>query len=623
MVCRFGKQAVTPTELHFSSIDNMIAVRFIANVLHHRLVACLMIAMTSCSPAISADEALITLMLGKDVGATQPRKIDTNTLKVLAGTTGYPLEWSAFTRTNGQVIRLPSGLGRLEVERAARVIATVKGVIWAEATSPGSAWTASSPTHSATEQGRAFVSPAKAAITKFTIKFRDSGGNEAHELSPDTVRDVSRAVGVSLKPQSRMADGGWIFSLPAMITPLQARQMEMRLEGMPGVVYADPLKTKSARSVAMPDDPRLPALWFMQEPSRFAGTANIQQAWTLSTGSRDITIAVLDSGILFRPTHPDLADNLVYLNDKQTIIAGWDMISRVWQARDGNRRDSNPRDQGDWVNSQTRQAHPDDCDRTEPSSWHGSHVAGTIAASTNNGIGISGVSWHASLIPVRVLGACFGEDADVIDGIYWAAGSRDVSGSSATGYPAKIINLSLGGEDECSDSYQAAIDYALLQGAVVVVAAGNESMNVSRSSPANCKGVIAVSAVNRDGELASYSNYGSGITVAAPGGDFDYSDDDGILSTINRSKTKPAPRAMGYGTEHGTSMATPIVSGIISLMLSADTQNRLTAARIKEILHSSARPFPSQSKCQTTLEGQCGGGLVDAFLAVKAVQDLQ
>ncbi|MFN5745772.1 MAG: S8 family peptidase [Methylococcaceae bacterium] len=601
----------------------MIADHFITDLLHHRLAAWLIIAMASCSPAFSAEEALITLMLGKDVGVSYPRKIDTTTLKGLASTTGYPLEWSGLTRTNGQVIRLPSGLSRQEVERVARVIATVNGVLWAEATSPDNARIASPPPDLATGQGRATSSPTRATITQLTIKLRNSGAHEDHELSPETVRELSRAIGVSLKPQSRLADGGWIFRLPVPVNSLQARQMEMSLEAMPVVVYADALKTKSARSVAMPNDPRLPAMWFMKEPDSFAGAANIQQAWHLGTGSRDITIAVLDSGILFRPTHPDLADNLVYLNDKQTIIAGWDMISRVWQARDGNRRDSNPRDQGDWVNSQTRQAHRDDCDQTAPSSWHGSHVAGTIAASTNNGIGISGVSWQASLIPVRVLGACFGEDADIIDGIYWAAGSRDVSGSSATGYPAKIINLSLGGEGECSNSYQAAIDYALLQGAVVVVAAGNESMNVSRSSPANCNGVIAVSAVNRDGELASYSNYGSGITVAAPGGGFDSTDDDGILSTINRSRTKPAPRGMGYATEHGTSMAAPIVSGIISLMLSADTQNRLIAAKIKEILHRSARPFPLQSNCQTTLEGQCGGGLVDAFLAVKAVQELQ
>mgnify|MGYP006268879687 FL=1 len=573
-------------------------------------------------PVFSAEEIIITLMLNKDVGVSVSKSPDPALISAVEATAGHTVQWIGRTRTHGHVFRWPAGHGYAEARQAATALSSLHGVLWAEASSSG-AETEPAPSRLAATAANARTLPVadKATIDQLTVKLSKSGLKQGSTIPADILSQLSATAGVELKPKLQLADEGWVLSLPSKISAQQAAAMERRLEGLSIVLYADVLKTKHAKGLLVPNDPRFPELWYMRDAASFAGTANVQQAWDLSTGSSAVNIAVLDSGILFRPTHPDLAANLVYLNDNKTLIAGWDMISAVWQARDGNRRDNMPRDQGDWVSDANWQAHPGDCEMG-PSSWHGSHVAGTIAASTNNGQGISGVSWRASMIPVRVLGACYGEDADIIDGIYWAVGGVPVRGTKPNSHPAHIINLSLGGEGACSDSYQAAIDFALSRNAVVVVAAGNEAMNVAHSSPANCKGVIAVSAIDPKGALASYSNFGTRITLAAPGGDSDFAEDGGLLSTINRSAQKPTSKGMTYGFDQGTSMATPVVSGVISLMLDADKQQQLTPATIKQLLQDSARPFPANSNCNAEFKGLCGAGILDAFAAVKAVKDL-
>jgi serine protease len=229
-------------------------------------------------------------------------------------------------------------------------------------------------------------------------------------------------------------------------------------------------------------------------------------------------------------------------------------------------------------------------------------VAGTIAAKTNNGLGVAGVAYNARVVPVRVLGKCGGYTSDIADAIIWASGGT-VSGVPANANVAKVINMSLGGGGACGTTTQNAINSARSRGTVVVVAAGNENQNASNSNPANCAGVVTVAATNRNGARAPYSNYGAVVDVAAPGGDANGY----ILSTLNAGTQ--APGADNYANYQGTSMATPHVAGVAALMLARNSA--LTPDEIEAKLKSTARPFPGTCS-------QCGAGIVDAGAAVAA-----
>ena len=220
---------------------------------------------------------------------------------------------------------------------------------------------------------------------------------------------------------------------------------------------------------------------------------NATGAWQLSNqqiGSRDIVVAVLDTGILY--DHPDIKGS-------GNILGGYDFVT-------SGKPDAT--DTGD--------ACPDDPNPSD--SWHGTHVAGTIGAvGTNNSQGMAGVAWQVSILPVRVLGKCGGTQKDIINGIYWAAGFP-VEGVPPNDHPADIISMSLGGQGACEPEYKQAIDYARKAGAVVVVAAGNDAQDVKDFEPGGCPGVISVAASDNQGRLAYYSNYGA-VTIMAPGGD--------------------------------------------------------------------------------------------------------
>lgn len=334
---------------------------------------------------------------------------------------------------------------------------------------------------------------------------------------------------------------------------------------------------------------------------------NLPQAWDVVDGTQGtpVVVAVVDTGILWAgdgnpKTHPDL-------NGK--VLPGYDMISDPRIARDGDGRDADPFDVGDLA---------------EPtqSSYHGSHVAGTIAAATNNTNGVAGVSWGAKILPVRVLGEGGGALSDISDGILWAAGVS-VPGAPANPNPAKVINLSLGGNRPCSDTpvYQDAINQARAKGAVVVVAAGNSNADTANFTPASCSGTVTVGATDFLGQRAPYSNFGSLIDVMAPGGDTsqDANSDgkaDGVLSLGKDDSTGN----FVYVFENGTSMAAPHVAGVAAL-LKARNPN-LTPDAILEILKTTASAR-SGTQCQgRNGAGQsasdCGAGLIDAFAAVNA-----
>ena len=371
-----------------------------------------------------------------------------------------------------------------------------------------------------------------------------------------------------------------------MLSDLTLKQLRVLAravrEANPDIDYIEPDRLLQAQAVV--NDPYLPLQWDLGPG---AGGIGATAAWGGSTG-KGVVVAVLDTGI--RP-HADLAANL---------LAGYDMISEPAIANDGDGRDPDPTDPGDAVG-------PGECGTgslASASSWHGTHVAGTIAAMSNNGLGIVGVAPEAKVLPVRVLGKCGGYVSDIADAITWASGGS-VEGVPDNATPARVINLSLGGPGTCDRTTQEAITEARARGAVVVVAAGNAAADASTFMPANCAGVITVAAVDRRGARAYYSNYGVVVDVAAPGGDMRVAASDGILSTLNDGVA--APGADTYAYYQGTSMAAPHVAGVAALMLSANPA--LTPAEVAQRLSASARVAPGI--CQ-----QCGRGIVDAVAAV-------
>ena len=323
------------------------------------------------------------------------------------------------------------------------------------------------------------------------------------------------------------------------------------------------------------------------------GGANLEAAWDITIGSSDVVIAVLDTGILY---HVDL---------ETRILPGQDMISDTFIANDGDGRDSDATDPGDFVTESDR------CGFTSQSSWHGTHVAGTIGANTGNEIGVAGVMWRSKILPIRVLGKCGGYTSDIADGIRWAAGI-EVDGLPINPYPAKIINLSLGGRGECGRYIQDAIDSATEKGSLIVVAAGNSNQNLDEVSysPASCKNVITVGAVNYDGDRAQYSNYGQRIDIMAPGGENDYR----VLSTSNTGTTTSGDDA--YVFQMGTSMASPHVAGVAGLVAAFD--KTLSPLQIKEAILKNSRNFDTKSNCHES--NRCGNGLLDAYKALSSLQ---
>ena len=355
-----------------------------------------------------------------------------------------------------------------------------------------------------------------------------------------------------------------------------------------GVEYAEP--DRILKPMLVPNDTQYGQQWHYYEAT---GGLNLPLAWDKSTGAANpqVVVAVIDTG--YRP-HADLAAN---------ILPGYDFIIDTLVSNDGNGRDNSALDPGDAVLAGECGTGSAAQDR---SSWHGTHVSGTIAALTNNGSGVAGVAFGAKIVPVRALGKCGGYTSDIAAGITWASGGR-VTDVPDNPNPARIISMSLGGSGACDATSRDAINGARARGTVVVVAAGNSAANVANFSPASCPGVIAVAATDRGGARAYYSNFGAGVTVAAPGGDMRGNVANGILSTLNSGAT--APGADSYAYYQGTSMATPHVAGVVALMLAKNPA--LTPDEVATRLKSSARAFPGAC-------AQCGAGIVDASAAVDA-----
>lgn len=396
---------------------------------------------------------------------------------------------------------------------------------------------------------------------------------------------ATRTAGIGMKHVRQMATGAHVFEMDINLGQEQISEALLKLNSNP--IIEEIVEDKFMQIMATPSDPNYNQQWHYYEST---GGLNLPTAWDSSTGA-GVVVAVIDTGYT---SHSDLNANL---------LPGYDMISSASIANDGNGRDSDARDTGD----ATAANECNDGRGARRSSWHGTHVAGTVAAVTNNGRGIAGVAYNAKVVPIRALGKCGGRTSDIADGIIWAAGGS-VPGVPSNPNPAKVINLSLGGAGACGSQTQAAINRAVSLGATVVVAAGNSNRNASNATPANCSNVVTVAAVGRNGGRASYSNFGSVVDIAAPGGDQRTGASDGVLSTINSGTGAPAGESYAY--YQGTSMATPHVAGAVALMYSLDSS--LTPAGVESILKSTARSFPAT--CNS-----CGRGIVDAAAAVAAV----
>ena len=448
---------------------------------------------------------------------------------------------------------------------------------------------------------------------RLIVKWRNGEQGKLARSGTTAMQSLSVTAGITLAHARRMSGQADVVRLPRPMSLAEANEIAARLSADPAVEYAVP--DKKMYPLRLPNDPMMNVTeqWHFFGPSHGSpGGANLPAAWDITVGNPAVVVAVIDTGLV---PHADIDSDL--LDGAGRVLPGYDFVSDPLMANDGDGRDADPTDPGDWVSAEDiTPGSPFEGCTTMNSSWHGTHVAGTIGALTDNGLGVAGVNWGSRILPVRVLGKCGGYESDVIDGMRWAVG-LSVPGIPLNPNPAHVLNLSLGGKGKCDPAFQEAIDEIIAAGKVIVVAAGNSNEDVNNSSPANCAGVIAVAAVDQDGRRAWYSNFGEGITISAPGGN--HYVDSMVLSTANTGTQGPvaSPDGDTYVAYQGTSMAAPHVSGVISLMLSVNPS--LLPEEVVSTLKETARLFPTYSNkwdCNTSI---CGAGIVDAAAAVQAV----
>ncbi|HEU5136714.1 MAG TPA: S8 family peptidase [Steroidobacteraceae bacterium] len=422
---------------------------------------------------------------------------------------------------------------------------------------------------------------------RIIVKYRNTPAAATAAVQDSQLRgtDMSAArFGLGLSRVRTTALGSQVLKVDRRLSVAEAEKLARDIVASdPNVEYAEP--DRILRRTLTPNDPRYNEQWHYFEAT---GGINAPTAWDKSTGS-GVVVAVIDTG--HRP-HADLSG---------AFLPGYDFISDTFVANDGGGRDSDASDPGDWVNP--GECGPGDPASFEASSWHGTHVAGTVAARTNNSLGVAGVAFNARIVSARVLGKCGGFTSDIADAIVWTSGGS-VAGVPANANPAKVLSISLGGSGACGATTQNAVNIARSNGASVIVAAGNSNANAANFTPANCAGVVTVAATGRNGGKASYSNFGATVEVAAPGGSGGVNS---VLSTLNAGSMGPG--ADSYALYNGTSMATPHVSGVVALMLSV--KPTLTPDQVTSILQSTARAFPAACS-------QCGSGIVNANAAVDA-----
>jgi serine protease len=438
---------------------------------------------------------------------------------------------------------------------------------------------------------------------------------------------------------------------------VSARELSLRLAVDPEIEAVVP--DRRVRRLAIPNDTLFasggangPAVgqWYLRTPdATVKASINAVAAWDLTRGNASVIVADLDTGIT---SHPDFTDGS---GANKLVSPSYDFISDGVVRNKGTTGTvapiADPSDPGDWVTTaEVNQVggtfyHCNTPDSSgnytgENSSWHGTQTAGILGAATDNGVGMAAAGWGVRVLPVRALGKCFGYVSDIAAGIKWAAGLT-VPGTTRNANPANVINLSLGLSGACDTTPGGigdAIAQAISAGVVVVAAAGN-SEGLAAGSPANCPGVIGVAAVRHVGSKVGFSDVGSTLSIAAPGGNCVNSSGAclyPILTTTNTGTTSPvsASYSDGVNPSIGTSFSSPLVAATAALMLSANPS--MTPAVVRSTIKATARPFPSsgltdssgnalkfcqapstkvQDECYCTTT-TCGAGLLDAAAAV-------
>lgn len=419
---------------------------------------------------------------------------------------------------------------------------------------------------------------------------------------PATARSAARPA-ASAALLRRMGTPGWaVVRTSRSLDATEAAQFVREMKANPAVesVEIDRLYHHMATDTPSfaPNDPQTFAQWNFY--NALSGV-NATEAWDISQGE-GVVVAVIDTGIA--QGNPDLQNN---------VIPGYDMITdkRV-SRRDSDDRVAGGWDVGDWVEENYctgwASADPHDAD---VSSWHGSHVAGTVAQETNNGLNVAGLAFKAKVMPVRVLGSCGGFGSDIADGIIWASGGT-VPGLPANPNPAEVINMSLGsgGPASCPSIYQNAIDDALSRGSIIVVAAGNSNANAGSYTMSSCNNVISVGATGFNGGKTYYSNYGARVDLSAPGGNAEQNNNGWIWQVVNSGTQGPTSEWKTLGLV-GTSMASPHVAAAAAMVQSV-VETPLNWTQMRDLLKSTVKPFPVSIPAATPI----GVGILDIKAAL-------
>jgi serine protease len=466
-----------------------------------------------------------------------------------------------------------------------------------------------------------------ASTDRIIVKWRD--GTES-SIASATTRKVAAGPGLVVEGKQTISTGLEVLHFNREMEASELASVLAAFELQPQIEYASADLRRHIH--ALPADPLIADQWYLLSTQPAATRA--EQAWDVTVGSVATIVAVLDTGVRFE--HPDLGRT----SQGGKLLPGFDFVSNVSVANDGDGRDADASDPGDWVTSaDLQQAGLGDCE-VGNSSWHGTRVAGLIGAHTNNAIGVAGAGWNTLILPVRVLGKCGGFDSDIIAGMRWAAGFN-VSGAPPNLTHARIVNLSLGGEGACSSAYQSTIDELSEAGVLVVASVGNEGGSVS--APANCVGALGVTGLRHVGTKVGFSNVGASVGLGAPGG-----------NCVNTGLGQPClfslvvatnfgaqtPAGSGYtdaiNFNVGTSFSAPLVAGAAALMHSVNS--RLGPAQFISLLKETATPFPisadpavpgcrvpasasdlQTSECSCSAQ-TCGSGMLNTGAAVLAAQ---
>jgi serine protease len=493
---------------------------------------------------------------------------------------------------------------------------------------------------SAEYNGR-FVHPSGAALTtdRIIVKWRASASIASAKQVPGTTQlnAMPALAGMHVESVAQIAPRLELLHLAQPLAAADLQQTLQRLSADPGVEYAVPDRRRWPHRV--PSDSLYSSQWYLQSTQPSAIRADT--AWDTTTGSAGTVIAVLDTGVRFN--HPDLG----HAEQGGKLLAGYDFIAGESStsfvvANDGNGRDSDPSDPGDWIDASDQQNPQFANCPIGDSSWHGTRVSGIIGALTDNGIGMAGINWNTWILPVRVLGKCGGFDSDILAGMRWAAG-LSVSGVPDNPHPANIINMSLGADGDCPQPYVDVVNELTAHGVVVMASAGNDGTFVD--SPANCPGVMAVVGLRQAGTKVGFSSLGLDAGIGAPGGNcINTAPGSACLFSINTTsdsgRTTPAGPIYTdqFNFSVGTSFSSPIVAGAAGLMhaVNARLPPALVIARLKE----SAAPFsttsdstPQPPVCHVPVNSNdvqdtecicttqtCGAGMLDAPAAVDAAE---